>query len=638
MEYLVPARGLIGFRTEFLTDTRGTGILHHVFEAWEPWHGELRTRPTGSLVADRRGKATGFAIENLQERGSLFIAPTDELYEGMIVGENSRDNDLDVNASKPKKLTNMRASSADELIRLIPPRPLSLEQALEFIRDDEAVEVTPKSIRLRKVELSASKRQTAASRAKREPRERLTLGQGGRATAASSGSSVAATPPSVAPGRRRAPNEGPTRGGRLEPQFEGGVMPERSPISRVWPGRSSCSRRSARPRRCLYRAGGNAKSSACAGREYSYAGLESASTAHGVSATLAPRRRPDRDRRPRRGLDRCRRRSGRGRSEWLQVGFASITADRTSRMYYEVTAAASRSTFHELSPSVRPGEKHRFSVLEMSRVGRGGASGSTAGRSARRSTCPAATARGTRRRSRRTSTARMAPATGYAYEFSNSAVARASGGAWRPFESGYTFQDRGYRVVRGATATRFLATSRSSAVTECSAACRPSSVGQVAGSPRCACGCSRARPCPAGSAARPCRGSRRTPARPVGEDVGAGARRERDRPVGGVGEAQVLDPDVELAPRCRPVLAPDADAGLEDGVPVALEGRRQPRAVDVEMGANRRELPERVARRPSRSSCSAGSGAGRGTTSPSRCGSTSSSTRTTPKRRRTSSA
>jgi GTP-binding protein len=168
MEYLVPARGLIGFRTEFLTETRGTGILHHVFEAWEPWHGELRTRPTGSLVADRRGNATGFAIENLQERGSLFIAPGDDLYEGMIVGENSRDNDLDVNASKPKKLTNMRAASADELIRLIPPRPLSLEQALEFIRDDEAVEVTPKSIRLRKVELNAGKRQTAASRAKRE--------------------------------------------------------------------------------------------------------------------------------------------------------------------------------------------------------------------------------------------------------------------------------------------------------------------------------------------------------------------------------------------------------------------------------------------------------------------------------------
>jgi GTP-binding protein len=168
MEYLVPARGLIGFRTEFLTETRGSGIMHHVFERWEPWFGELRTRPTGSLVADRRGQATAFAIENLQERGSLFVAPGDELYEGMIVGENARREDLDVNASKPKKLTNVRASSADELVRLIPPRPLSLEQALEFIRDDECVEVTPKSIRLRKVELSASKRATAASKAKRD--------------------------------------------------------------------------------------------------------------------------------------------------------------------------------------------------------------------------------------------------------------------------------------------------------------------------------------------------------------------------------------------------------------------------------------------------------------------------------------
>jgi GTP-binding protein TypA/BipA len=168
MEYLVPARALIGFRTEFLTESRGTGILHHVFEAWEPWHGELRTRPTGSLIADRGGQATGFAISHLQERGSLFIAPGDKLYEGMVVGENSRDNDLDVNASKAKKLTNMRAASADELVRLIPPRPLSVELSLEFIRDDEAVEVTPQSIRLRKVELSASKRQTLASRAKRE--------------------------------------------------------------------------------------------------------------------------------------------------------------------------------------------------------------------------------------------------------------------------------------------------------------------------------------------------------------------------------------------------------------------------------------------------------------------------------------
>jgi GTP-binding protein len=171
MEYLVPARALIGFRTEFLTESRGTGVIHHVFEAWEPWHGELRTRPTGSLVADRRGQATAFAITNLQERGSLFISPGDELYEGMIVGEHARDNDLDVNASKPKKLTNMRAAAADETVRLIPPRPLSLEQALEFIRDDEAVEVTPQSIRLRKVELSASRRQSLTSRAKRERQE-----------------------------------------------------------------------------------------------------------------------------------------------------------------------------------------------------------------------------------------------------------------------------------------------------------------------------------------------------------------------------------------------------------------------------------------------------------------------------------
>ena len=167
MEYLVPARGLIGFRTEFLTETRGTGILHHVFEGWEPWHGELRTRPTGALVSDRRGPTTSFAILNLQERGSLFVGPGVEVYEGMIVGENARSEDLDVNATKEKKLTNMRSSTADELVRLIPPRPLSLEQALELIRDDECVEVTPKSIRLRKVELSAQKRQTAASRAKR---------------------------------------------------------------------------------------------------------------------------------------------------------------------------------------------------------------------------------------------------------------------------------------------------------------------------------------------------------------------------------------------------------------------------------------------------------------------------------------
>ncbi|HWC32623.1 MAG TPA: translational GTPase TypA, partial [Actinomycetota bacterium] len=164
MDYLAPARGLIGFRTEFMTETRGTGILHHVFDGYEPWHGELRTRPTGSLVADRRGSTTSFALLNLQERGQLFVAPGVEVYEGMIVGVNARVEDLDVNATKEKKLTNMRSSTADELVRLIPPRPLSLEQALELIRDDECVEVTPHHIRLRKLELSAQKRQTAASR------------------------------------------------------------------------------------------------------------------------------------------------------------------------------------------------------------------------------------------------------------------------------------------------------------------------------------------------------------------------------------------------------------------------------------------------------------------------------------------
>ncbi len=164
LEYLVPARALIGFRTEFLTETRGTGILHHVFDRYEPWHGELRTRPTGSLVADRRGPATSFALMNLQERGALFVGPTTEVYEGMIVGENARAEDLDVNATKEKKLTNMRSSTSDELVRLIPPRPMSLEQALEFIREDECIEVTPASVRLRKVELDASKRQSSQSK------------------------------------------------------------------------------------------------------------------------------------------------------------------------------------------------------------------------------------------------------------------------------------------------------------------------------------------------------------------------------------------------------------------------------------------------------------------------------------------
>jgi GTP-binding protein len=169
LEVVLPARGLIGFRTEFLTETRGTGILHHVFDRYEPWHGELRTRPSGSLVADRRGPTTSFALLNLQERGALFVGPGVEVYEGMIVGENARAEDLDVNATKEKKLTNIRSSTADELVRLIPPRPLSLEQALEFIRDDECVEVTPASIRLRKLELSASTRQQASSRKARGP-------------------------------------------------------------------------------------------------------------------------------------------------------------------------------------------------------------------------------------------------------------------------------------------------------------------------------------------------------------------------------------------------------------------------------------------------------------------------------------
>ena len=166
MEYLVPSRGLIGFRTEFLTETRGTGIAHHVFEGYEPWFGDLRTRPTGSLVADRAGAATMFAMFNLQERGTLFVEPGTQVYEGMIVGENPRSDDMDVNITKEKKLTNVRSSSGEELERLIPPRRLSLEQALEFCREDECVEVTPHSVRLRKVELSAPARARMRARAK----------------------------------------------------------------------------------------------------------------------------------------------------------------------------------------------------------------------------------------------------------------------------------------------------------------------------------------------------------------------------------------------------------------------------------------------------------------------------------------
>jgi GTP-binding protein len=164
MEYIVPARSLIGFRTEFLTETRGTGQLHHIFEGYEPWHGEITTRPTGSLVADRPGAATGYALLNLQERGTMFVGPGAPVYEGMIVGENARSQDMDVNPTKEKKLTNMRSSTAEELVRLIPHRELSLEQALEFIREDEAVEVTPASVRLRKAILPADQRAKVRSR------------------------------------------------------------------------------------------------------------------------------------------------------------------------------------------------------------------------------------------------------------------------------------------------------------------------------------------------------------------------------------------------------------------------------------------------------------------------------------------
>ncbi|MER7054588.1 MULTISPECIES: translational GTPase TypA [unclassified Streptomyces] len=166
MEFVVPSRGLIGFRTEFLTQTRGTGIAHSIHEGHEPWFGTLTTRNNGSLVADRSGAVTAFAMTNLQERGVLFTDPGTEVYEGMIVGENSRADDMDVNITKEKKLTNMRSSSADSFEAIVPPRKLSLEQSLEFCRDDECVEVTPEAVRIRKVNLDARERARAASRAK----------------------------------------------------------------------------------------------------------------------------------------------------------------------------------------------------------------------------------------------------------------------------------------------------------------------------------------------------------------------------------------------------------------------------------------------------------------------------------------
>ena len=166
LDYRVPARGLVGFRTEFLTDTRGTGVIHHVFDGWEPWHGELRTRRNGSMVADRRGATTTYALMSLQERGTLLIGPTVDVYEGMVIGENARADEMDVNPTKEKKLTNVRSSTADELERLTPPLNLSLEQALEFIGDDECVEVTPKAVRLRKVVLDQAIRGRLRSRAR----------------------------------------------------------------------------------------------------------------------------------------------------------------------------------------------------------------------------------------------------------------------------------------------------------------------------------------------------------------------------------------------------------------------------------------------------------------------------------------
>jgi GTP-binding protein len=162
MDYLVPARGLIGFRTEFITETRGTGMMHHVFDRWERWAGEMRTRTTGALIADRRGPTVQFALMNLQERGTLFVGPGEEVYEGMIVGENARSEDIDVNPVKEKHLTNMRSSTSDVLERLIPHRRLTLDQAMEFVREDECVEVTPKTVRMRKVELGKTERMKAA--------------------------------------------------------------------------------------------------------------------------------------------------------------------------------------------------------------------------------------------------------------------------------------------------------------------------------------------------------------------------------------------------------------------------------------------------------------------------------------------
>ena len=170
MEFVVPARGLIGFRTEFLTETRGTGIAHHISEGYEPWAGEIRSRNSGSLVADRKGAATAYAMTSLQERGTMFVEPATEVYEGMIVGENSRADDMDVNITKEKQQTNIRSATSDNFEKLIPPRKLSLEPCLEFCREDECVEVTPDSVRIRKVILDQNDRAKIASRARKAAR------------------------------------------------------------------------------------------------------------------------------------------------------------------------------------------------------------------------------------------------------------------------------------------------------------------------------------------------------------------------------------------------------------------------------------------------------------------------------------
>ena len=171
LDYRVPSRGLIGFRTEFLTETRGTGLLHHVFDGYEAWHGELRTRPTGSLVSDRRGLVTSYAMYSIQDRGSIFVEPGAEVYEGMVIGENGRSEDMDVNAVREKKLTNMRSSGTDEAERLIPAKKLNMEGALEFCREDECVEVTPAVVRIRKVILNGDERARLTARAKRANQE-----------------------------------------------------------------------------------------------------------------------------------------------------------------------------------------------------------------------------------------------------------------------------------------------------------------------------------------------------------------------------------------------------------------------------------------------------------------------------------